>query len=130
MEPQLFSCGLFAIAVMYLIIASLQWSRNFSVADCVQKLTQTSITKLTSMEPQLFSCGLLMVPAAGGVAGHASMEPQLFSCGLLTETQNQNHPTQSFNGAATFQLRIVLKDCHLLTATFLLQWSRNFSVAD
>ena len=110
MEPQLFSCGLL-----------------FYEAFAGQPLN------IPSMEPQLFSCGLWQCPFYRCDRCSPSMEPQLFSCGL--EPQNRclrwcEHPLQwsrnfsvadcwmimwitvychsPFNGAATFQLRIVL----------------------
>ena len=106
MEPQLFSCGL-------QICGSSYYYANHA-----------------SMEPQLFSCGLqnnryLWVP------NHlASMEPQLFSCGLHGYPIHRFGYGRSFNGAATFQLRIAVTAIPLLTPLKSLQWSRNFSVAD
>ena len=132
MEPQLFSCGLWIPhRPKKADRGRLQWSRNFSVADwsCTKASCEKSVKP--SMEPQLFSCGL-------GQAG--------------TSTGDSGRP---FNGAATFQLRIVLWPCfwilacqspsmepqlfscglqmHYLFSRYrmsFLQWSRNFSVAD
>ena len=82
------------------------------------------------MEPQLFSCGLPLSKVRLTIPVIASMEPQLFSCGLSRWTILISLNIQSFNGAATFQLRIVdkvrINDIELSK----LQWSRNFSVAD
>ena len=131
MEPQLFSCGLhemctyfftldFAFngaATFQLRIASssgthkdqfctLQWSRNFSVADC----EQIDIQLKNGLNP--------------------SMEPQLFSCGLNEWVGDAKRVLQPFNGAATFQLRIASLQFEDYKKSCLLQWSRNFSVAD
>ena len=107
------------------------------------------------MEPQLFSCGLEYMNKNWADITKASMEPQLFSCGLLKGTIRAHFSFFSFNGAATFQLRIVyspwfrgnhvnrasmepqLFSCGLWKGSDTigeifksLQWSRNFSVAD
>ena len=83
MEPQLFSCGLLIQRLKNKTIQYwLQWSRNFSVADCVKVEWQRMCRYFASMEPQLFSCGLLK---------------RVFWPDFLA---------LSFNGAATFQLRI------------------------
>ena len=82
------------------------------------------------MEPQLFSCGLLYMSIHIGAIRKASMEPQLFSCGLRIQNVPVWQMQESFNGAATFQLRIAQKFRGIKKGTFLLQWSRNFSVAD
>ena len=107
-----------------------------------------------SMEPQLFSCGLERSYVGGGtfsatfngaatfqlrivsqdfkydVAGLPSMEPQLFSCGLIKDAKAKIAEMETFNGAATFQLRIVILSNRKKNYFGILQWSRNFSVAD
>ena len=107
MEPQLFSCGL-SICILWIIwyAIMLQWSRNFSVADC-----HLSFLNETRDE-------------------YASMEPQLFSCGLMEIRPKRVYSLHCFNGAATFQLRIVVKHKKEYFRLCQLQWSRNFSVAD
>ena len=59
------------------------------------------------MEPQLFSCGLHGIVECVKSIIRASMEPQLFSCGLNVKPQSMFLGRNRFNGAATFQLRIV-----------------------
>ena len=112
----------------------LQWSRNFSVADCRPRPRCHLLRKLSfngaatfqlrialpilwadprysaSMEPQLFSCGL-KEDHGRSQKNHneASMEPQLFSCGLHGEAEAAAASQLCFNGAATFQLRIAVK---------------------
>ena len=180
MEPQLFSCGLLKIlptpqsvvtcfngaatfqlriAVCELIdkssLVALQWSRNFSVADCKTVKANLTTAKEASMEPQLFSCGLMFAYFVGGYyfmlqwsrnfsvadcqwrysgrveIGMASMEPQLFSCGLHGKTGLLCPQVNGcFNGAATFQLRIATTLAQKAIDAKQLQWSRNFSVAD
>ena len=114
------------------ILPILQWSRNFSVADCWLKRSNGKFDMTPSMEPQLFSCGLqkrktrqplrqsfsfngaatfqLRIASGSGIVSRdfqPSMEPQLFSCGLLAiTTHRQKVQKTAFNGAATFQLRI------------------------
>ena len=106
MEPQLFSCGLLSAVDIMWSVSLLQWSRNFSVADCFRPRIFGSSRLPTSMEPQLFSCGLRSKIWTSKGRCLTSMEPQLFSCGLLV------------------MLNMEMSD---LTR---LQWSRNFSVAD
>ena len=107
MEPQLFSCGLrYPKASERLSHLVLQWSRNFSVADCIKKAKSMVLTLEASMEPQLFSCGL---------------QVRVVACLLVQHC---------FNGAATFQLRIAPRHHYHHGTTITLQWSRNFSVAD
>ena len=130
MEPQLFSCGLGDDGSRRLSISSafngaatfqlridhcysyaydhglcLQWSRNFSVADCGKHY----LFVWDHLQP--------------------SMEPQLFSCGLKYYVFYSMKGDLPFNGAATFQLRIVQKLFYRMMNLYL-QWSRNFSVAD
>ena len=155
MEPQLFSCGLCAITVQP---AHDQFCFNgaatFQLRIAWKQYTVHNSHCNASMEPQLFSCGLFFNTALSYSEYDASMEPQLFSCGLMSEDDKSKDVASMlqwsrnfsvadcwqydsvwvgeprFNGAATFQLRIVKKlqarnDLHNL-----LQWSRNFSVAD
>ena len=85
----------------------LQWSRNFSVADCHGYLIEIECIIQPSMEPQLFSCGLNANPAEQNThCTLPSMEPQLFSCGLFRCSDTLIIVSFTFNGAATFQLRI------------------------
>ena len=83
-----------------------------------------------SMEPQLFSCGLKNTQRNPTLSETPSMEPQLFSCGLQHKLKRVDNPQWSFNGAATFQLRIACNATLDIAVLPTLQWSRNFSVAD
>ena len=156
MEPQLFSCGLAVWCVTCgNMFKYLQWSRNFSVADCNQRpksragqgssfngaatfqlrigdIGECMESKFLapSMEPQLFSCGLKKKEEKTAPRKKPSMEPQLFSCGLVYANITGLGVQSPFNGAATFQLRIATW-FHICQDTSIdLQWSRNFSVAD
>ena len=88
-------------------LRALQWSRNFSVADC------NMCPRSKSGPPKLqWSRNFSVADCCGyhnGVSdiNEASMEPQLFSCGLLRRVFSVSWAMTSFNGAATFQLRIV-----------------------
>ena len=107
-----------------------------------------------SMGPQLCSCGNAFVGPGFCYVGEASMGPQLCSCGNGTADWRTLPSTRCFNGAATLQLRKqrlamtlkVLCTCFNGAATlqlrkllvgkmdgirpFLLQWGRNFAVAE
>ena len=111
-------------------------------------------SKLASMGPQLCSCGNLGAPGAQHVPAEASMGPQLCSCGNHgiippnthrvkasmgpqlcscgnTEPAEPAEPAEpSFNGAATLQLRKPPKAPDYRGPKAVLQWGRNFAVAE
>ena len=158
MEPQLFSCGLDLAQQMedQNFRVALQWSRNFSVADCsryqhwwfihfhLQWSRNFSVAdcRAGKSQPKIFK-------TFNGAA--------TFQLRIVVGTNIDDSFIFTFNGAATFQLRIVeqanrnlkflkpsmepqLFSCGLVTPPHpqrgarqhlpSLQWSRNFSVAD
>ena len=131
MEPQLFSCGLCAPewqgpTARY----PLQWSRNFSVADC-KILLRGWVPKHSFNGAATFQLRIVLKDAQTILLNYiASMEPQLFSCGLQISGTDSIAPKSCFNGAATFQLRIECMVKKTSKDILMLQWSRNFSVAD
>ena len=84
----------------------LQWSRNFSVADCGWE------KRTTPQENYL----------------QWSRNFSVADCRLCWRLSSLHSGT--FNGAATFQLRIAINASPFNGASKSLQWSRNFSVAD
>ena len=90
----------------YRVEALLQWSRNFSVADC-----RSNAVKPPSVKRLQWSRNF-------SVADCSCIAGVVVSC------------INSFNGAATFQLRIAVSLIIHPTSQKTLQWSRNFSVAD
>ena len=154
MEPQLFSCGLKkplrglnngmqtfnGAATFQLRIAGwgsrapsmiifLQWSRNFSVADCYQRYGDTigANSLQWSRNFSVADCKDPLIPIKGWIL--PSMEPQLFSCGLEFNVTSPPKKT-SLQWSRNFSVA----DCALFfaspTKSTNLQWSRNFSVAD
>ena len=105
MEPQLFSCGLQICVITRWCWNTLQWSRNFSVADC----------------RYVSSPGDAGIPFNGAAT---------FQLRIDVVIQGDSLDVLTFNGAATFQLRIVANSDHSEVQCSFLQWSRNFSVAD
>ena len=177
MEPQLFSCGLnlrgtIQICYRYTFNGAatfqlrideqdtstnrswnaLQWSRNFSVADCVLDHINQDVAEqpsmepqlfscglqiqnrnlvfglFPSMEPQLFSCGLLMLETVRSRCVIPSMEPQLFSCGLRKWGAVNQKWISTFNGAATFQLRIGLRRVYLPSVVLTFNGAATFQL--
>ena len=136
------------------VLASLQWSRNFIVAEMWEKAIRQQIVLHASMEPQLYRCGNLdirywmaflevasMEPQlyrCGNLLGyawqiyikHASMEPQLYRCGNTKRPRTHSRSAPCFNGAATLSLRKSLPDIGERAGAAVLQWSRNFIVAE
>ena len=118
MEPQLFSCGLcFGFVSVITTSPSFNGAATFQLR--IGDLFKAHGTyQYASMEPQLFSCGLKLTNKSFQAhIQRASMEPQLFSCGLW-EIAIENATTYSFNGAATFQLRIATA-ANLTTGAFI-----------
>ena len=134
-------------------IPKLQWSRNFSVADCKSSTVRLYGLIIASMEPQLFSCGLPKAANTSKLIDKASMEPQLFSCGLLVTTDKDQQFESASMEPQLFSCGLInnqwkmyslvrasmepqLFSCGLpmskagVKASSMLQWSRNFSVAD
>ena len=133
MEPQLFSCGLWIYGPRESVASNLQWSRNFSVADCyvATQVDTISVCLQWSRNFSVADCriGLCIsgrwrpfngaatfqlrigdfIGTTACVHADPSMEPQLFSCGLLRFLEERfSCAIYAFNGAATFQLRIEL----------------------
>ena len=67
---------------------------------------------------------------ANAGAGAASMGPQLCSCGNRTCRRWWRGSPGGFNGAATLQLRKHDRPHTFLAGCELLQWGRNFAVAE
>ena len=85
---------------------TLQWGRNFIVAEILQRLKRTLRHRL------------------------ASMGPQLYRCGNYRTALVHFHSGGRFNGAATLSLRKFAIPMKAAAATPTLQWGRNFIVAE
>ena len=110
MEPQLFSCGLCKCRWWWLLLEKLlQWSRNFSVADCRRRRRRSRKDTRGFNGAATFQLRIVSsLDSVHSTQCTASMEPQLFSCGLVDSIVIMLLHFQCFNGAATFQLRIEL----------------------
>ena len=120
----------FASAAVVRRILSLQWGRNFIVAETRQPhirhgcrhtasmgpqlyrcgnaaLIRSSAlcSSIASMGPQLYRCGNLKQYVYAWRAVIASMGPQLYRCGNLATYRSLPSPVACFNGAATLSLR-------------------------
>ena len=91
----------------------LQWSRNFSVADWELSLTMTVVNFLLQWSRNFSVADCWLENGAPMHYTQPSMEPQLFSCGLLNANTSPQLRQSTFNGAATFQLRIGGMMCHV-----------------
>ena len=82
------------------------------------------------MGPQLYRCGN-SADAQGALPGRvASMGPQLYRCGNFLSDQRRISPMMGFNGAATLSLRKFTWLVRGLERICMLQWGRNFIVAE
>ena len=140
---------------MMFVMITLQWGRNFIVAEtrspacpcpltgrCFNGAATLSLRKrgcfsgnrrqntITSMGPQLYRCGNLIHAARYGALRVASMGPQLYRCGNASIRQKQSTWWHSFNGAATLSLRKPVTYAAAGPTYTLLQWGRNFIVAE
>ena len=106
MGPQLCSCGNMRQKKWELWGWMLQWGRNFAVAETARMHVETTDSLVASMGPQLCSCGN---PRPTGT--------------------NPSFKT-GFNGAATLQLRKPALDRTDAVGESVLQWGRNFAVAE
>ena len=107
-----------------------------------------------SMGPQLYRCGNLRIWGRAIMGDHASMGPQLYRCGNFAVISSRLSHRLGFNGAATLSLRkstgqrtlrrrnrcfngaatlSLRKSSSLvvgISSFILLQWGRNFIVAE
>ena len=133
MGPQLYRCGNSpSRRARSAVSLSLQWGRNFIVAEILFVAAPQSRHINASMGPQLYRCGnvrtlirlVLSYPLA-------SMGPQLYRCGNYAPILDRRRNICCFNGAATLSLRKQINQipCYLGSIKAL-QWGRNFIVAE
>ena len=132
MGPQLYRCG---NIVTWLTSSSmgtvLQWGRNFIVAETRHR----SLDALRG-DPRFNGAATLSlrkhVLGAGGVEQGilASMGPQLYRCGNLMSSGCPRCRPACFNGAATLSLRKLDVIWMPAMSASMLQWGRNFIVAE
>ena len=106
MGPQLYRCG---------NAAAVEHSNQFRPA---------------SMGPQLYRCGNLSSSIRACRSWIASMGPQLYRCGNQKRNRLPEQSLFCFNGAATLSLRKLTMGDIDRTMYALLQWGRNFIVAE
>ena len=82
------------------------------------------------MGPQLYRCGNDGREARVVDVFGASMGPQLYRCGNVPVWVAENVALISFNGAATLSLRKCAGEDGGLPLSQMLQWGRNFIVAE
>ena len=132
MWPQLYRCGnLTANCVPVTYVSSLQWGRNFIVAETQLGHLHQHGRWVASMGPQLYRCGNLPAPAALAFLWPASMGPQLYRCGnakvfrgLSVKTGRASMGPQLYRCG---NLDNIEEQTDRMT---LLQWGRNFIVAE
>ena len=131
MGPQLYRCGNSSPAhPSSHEIVTLQWGRNFIVAETCIPLTIICEYPFASMGPQLYRCGNTAHCTGYSSGFDASMGPQLYRCG------NQDNAIRRINlhcASMGPQLYRCGNPDETLTATIdyrVLQWGRNFIVAE
>ena len=134
---------------------TLQWGRNFIVAEIHRHRDWNPIRSDASMGPQLYRCGNFYTSFSSQsrrasfngaatlslrkydpphltilLSETASMGPQLYRCGNHHHSCRRSRTWHRFNGAATLSLRKWGRDFPELYDKYLLQWGRNFIVAE
>ena len=108
----------------------LQWGRNFIVAEIGKDAGVWQHVDRLQWGRNFIVAEIRGLCDVAGLGGPASMGPQLYRCGndLGAGLGVESH--KCFNGAATLSLwkRAILHG--LSIAVFLLQWGRNFIVAE
>ena len=180
MGPQLYRCGnMFVVEIDGSIHHTLQWGRNFIVAEMFHKLTGTPLCIIASMGPQLYRCGnyttiahlpytyhelqwgrnfivaemqvLRAFPASIFHCFNGAATLSLRKCRMSQSTRpatsrfngaatlslrksqvsGDADPRQTcFNGAATLSLRKFVRPASSFQRSWMLQWGRNFIVAE
>ena len=116
--------------IVHIVGEALQWGRNFIVAEIKIVEETTKDMDAASMGPQLYRCGnhFLLINKINHLI--ASMGPQLYRCGNDRRGLCSKDQLGRFNGAATLSLRKCSNPISTLTPNNLLQWGRNFIVAE
>ena len=131
MGPQLYRCGNAKRQVVPTDRPrELQWGRNFIVAEITRRSRRVGCHSRASMGPQLYRCGNSIPILHPQSILNASMGPQLYRCGNLITSCTNSFGTPCFNGAATLSLRKFGLIFLCLILVSLLQWGRNFIVAE
>ena len=107
MGPQLYRCGNMVLRKTgSRSLATLQWGRNFIVAEIGLGPQLQAAAGAASMGPQLYRCGNVAdVRGQLYLLELASMGPQLYRCGNTSKTSDESTDSSCFNGAATLSLR-------------------------
>ena len=109
----------------------LQWGRNFIVAEISQRATMSKVRSVKLQWGRNFIVAeMITAYLAGNQKQDASMGPQLYRCGNIKRTDNHGPKSLRFNGAATLSLRKLAPRPHSSANAPLLQWGRNFIVAE
>ena len=94
-----------AAAAVSIDVNTLQWGRNFIVAEICHWHKQISVLSKASMGPQLYRCGNREPSVNQTLSCTASMGPQLYRCGNADALAAALARAPRFNGAATLSLR-------------------------
>ena len=108
----------------------LQWGRNFIVAETRQHLRRLLHSSQASMGPQLYRCGNLPHAAACPGQGNGFNGAATLSLRKHAGCYADIVPYDRFNGAATLSLRKLCVCMTAMCSISMLQWGRNFIVAE
>ena len=131
MGPQLYRCGNYLhLSYVYDHAPSFNGAATLSLRKRVGAALVSPWRWLASMGPQLYRCGNVATALDYGHHVHASMGPQLYRCGNAAPFPCPRRSSARFNGAATLSLRKRNQFMISLVRKDLLQWGRNFIVAE
>ena len=109
---------------------TLQWGRTFSSAESLPWLAGCRSPPRLQWGRTFSSAERVVADAPRGPADKASMGPHFFKCGKLWRRRKPAWPTDSFNGAALFQVRKEWLQTRPGGLPTKLQWGRTFSSAE
>ena len=116
--------------VRYCCSAWLQWGRNFIVAEIRLPWPGTSSGGSASMGPQLYRCGNSLWYTILVYQDLASMGPQLYRCGNVAEIRHLREDIDMLQWGRNFIVAEIRHHARHWNANFGLQWGRNFIVAE
>ena len=108
----------------------LQWGRNFIVAETGLSRGEWVAVGLLQWGRNFIVAETYAMPFLLHVGQHASMGPQLYRCGNKSWSRAPFPLITCFNGAATLSLRKRVIATSLALRKSVLQWGRNFIVAE
>ena len=117
-------------SMLSFISRTLQWGRNFIVAETYGRRQAITDQPSASMGPQLYRCGNLLVASQLVFRLAASMGPQLYRCGNHHVLPTPIHINGASMGPQLYRCGNTGRHQETPTLNTKLQWGRNFIVAE